>query len=94
VLFDLANRVNSGEKSLAQQLRDLGGLLGLLRRDPEAFLQGAAPIEVEEIERRIAERLEAKRRKDFKAADDIRTSLLDKGIVLEDSGSRTTWRRK
>jgi cysteinyl-tRNA synthetase len=33
-------------------------------------------------------------RKDFKAADDIRKKLLDKGVVLEDSGSTTTWRRK
>jgi cysteinyl-tRNA synthetase len=94
VLFDLANRVNGGEKSRAPQLRALGGLLGLLQRDAESFLQGGVAIGAEEIERLIAERREAKQRKDFKAADDIRTKLLDKGIVLEDSGATTTWRRK
>jgi len=94
VLFDLANRVNSGDKSLAPRLRALGGLLGLLQRDADAFLQGHAPLPVEEIERLIAAREEARRGKDFKAADDLRRKLLDKGIVLEDSGSKTTWRRK
>src|SRR5204863_2434528 len=33
VLFDLANRINAGEKALAPQLRALGGVLGLLQRD-------------------------------------------------------------
>jgi cysteinyl-tRNA synthetase len=94
VLFELANRINSGEKSLAPQLRALGGLLGLLQRAAEAFLQGEAPVPVEEIERLIAAREDARRSKDFKAADDLRRKLLDKGIVLEDSGSKTTWRRK
>jgi cysteinyl-tRNA synthetase len=41
VLFDLATRVNSGEKQLADQLKGLGGVLGLLQRDPAAFLRRA-----------------------------------------------------
>src|SRR5262245_24735682 len=40
VLFELASRVNSGEKRLAGQLKALGGVLGLLQRDPQQFLQG------------------------------------------------------
>jgi cysteinyl-tRNA synthetase len=51
------------------------------------------PVE-EWIAERIAARKAARQRKDFKAADDIRKELLDKGIVLEDSSSGTTWRRK
>jgi cysteinyl-tRNA synthetase len=38
VLFDLANRINAGEKALAAQLRGLGGVHGILQRDAEAFL--------------------------------------------------------
>ncbi|HEY7238002.1 MAG TPA: cysteine--tRNA ligase, partial [Burkholderiales bacterium] len=39
VLFELANRINGGEKHLVGQLKALGGVLGLLQRDPEAFFR-------------------------------------------------------
>jgi cysteinyl-tRNA synthetase len=92
VLFDLATRVNAGEKALASQLRGLGGVLGLLQRDAQEFLQGgeAEGWITEAIEARAA----ARKRRDFAEADRIRDTLLDKGIVLEDVGGRTTWRRK
>src|SRR5690606_14478752 len=92
VLFELAHRINAGEKSLAPQLRALGGVLGLLQRDPQAFLQGGEAEEwiTEAIEARAA----ARKRKDYAEADRIRASLLERGIVLEDVGGKTTWRRK
>jgi cysteinyl-tRNA synthetase len=41
VLFDLGNEVNkTGSVQLAAQLKTLGGVLGLLQRDPQEFLQG------------------------------------------------------
>ena len=93
VLFDLANRVNAGEKALAQQPRALGGVLGLLQRDPQQFLQGgeATPAWIAEA---VAAREAARKRKDYAEADRIRKALLDKGIVLEDVAGGTTWRRK
>jgi cysteinyl-tRNA synthetase len=90
VLFELANRINSGEKRLAGQLKALGGVLGFLQRDPVAFLQGKTEQWIEE---KIAERKAARSRKDYAAADRIRKELLEKGIVLEDKGGKTTWRR-
>ena len=94
VLFELANRVNSGEKNLAAQLKALGGVLGLLQREPESFLQGKpAGVSEEWIAAKIAEREAARKRKDYAAADRIRKELLDKGIVLEDKAGKTTWRR-
>jgi cysteinyl-tRNA synthetase len=90
VLFELANRINSGEKRLAGQLKALGGVLGLLQRDPVAFLQGKTEQWILE---RIAEREAARKRRDYAAADRIREELLEKGIVLEDKGGKTTWRR-
>jgi cysteinyl-tRNA synthetase len=62
----------------------------------EATVAGVGTVSVssEKIEELIEQRNQARMRKDFKAADDIRQELLDKGIVLEDSGSTTTWRRK
>ena len=94
VLFDLANRVNAGEKALAAQLRGLGGILGLLQREPRSFLQ-ARPAGVSEdwILSKIAEREAARRGKDYAAADRIRKELSDSGIALEDKGGKTTWRR-
>ena len=94
VLFELANRVNAGDKSVAPQLRALGGVLGLLQRDPESFLQGKpAGVSEEWIATKIGEREAARKRKDYAAADRIRKELLDKGIVLEDKAGSTTWRR-
>ncbi|HEY4173174.1 MAG TPA: DALR domain-containing protein, partial [Rhodopila sp.] len=45
------------------------------------------------IEDAIADRLAARKAKDFARADAIRTELADKGIVLEDGPKGTTWRR-
>jgi len=39
----------------------------------------------------IKERDEARGRKDFKRADEIRAELLEKGVVLEDTAKGTVW---
>ena len=91
VLFDLATRVNSGERQLAGQLRALGGVLGLLQRDAAEFLQGGGADAW--VLEGIAAREAARKRKDFAEADRIRQELLDKGVVLEDSAKGTSWRR-
>jgi cysteinyl-tRNA synthetase len=48
----------------------------------------------EEIEALLAERHEARKRRDFAASDRIRQELLDRGIVIEDTREGTKWRRK
>jgi cysteinyl-tRNA synthetase len=91
-LHQLANEVFRGKKEAANQLRALGAMLGILQRDAAQFLQGG---EVDAwVTERIASREAARKRKDFKAADDLRKELEARGIVLEDKGGRTTWRRK
>ena len=52
------------------------------------------PVPIEEIERLIEERHAARRRRDFKAADGIRNSLAERGILLEDNPAGTRWKRK
>jgi len=97
VLFELASEVNrTGSPVAARQLKGLAGVLGLLEREPQAFLQAGAPSGMSdaEVASAIAARAAAKQTKNFAEADRIRTELLDKGIVLEDKpGGVTEWRR-
>ena len=95
VLFDLANEVNrSRSEAAAGQLKSLAGALGLLQRDPPAFLQGAGgELAAEAIEQRIADRVAARKAKNFAESDRIRDELLAAGIILEDGPAGTTWRR-
>jgi cysteinyl-tRNA synthetase len=70
-----------------------GVLLGLLQQDPQAWLQGD-DAEAAEIDALIARRNAARKARDFARADDIRTQLAIKGVVLEDKPDGTTdWRR-
>lgn len=45
-----------------------------------------------EIEQLIQERQEARKKKDFKKADEIRDMLLEKGIILEDTREGVKWK--
>ncbi len=86
--------------ALAAELRSLGGLLGLLQQDPEAWFQGvtsasASGLDDAAIEARIAARLAARKAKDFAESDRLRDELAAQGILLEDKpGGVTTWRRR
>jgi len=93
VLFDLANEVNkTKDTATLGLLKGLAGVLGLLQRSPDAFLQGEATGELD-VEGLIQARLTAKKNKNFAEADAIRKQLADAGIVLEDTPQGTTWRR-
>ena len=98
VLFDLVTEVNRQRSPvLARQLRGLAGVLGLLNREPQAFLQGGVAsdgLSDAEVAHQIAARAQAKKDKNFAEADRIRGALLERGIVLEDKpGGLTEWRR-
>ena len=97
VLFELAGEVNrTGSVALAAMLRTLGGVLGLLQREPLAFLQGgqeAGDWDAERVEAAIVARREARTAKNWAESDRIRDELLAAGILLEDGPQGTTWRR-
>lgn len=87
VLFDLAAEINRGKSPvLATQLRSLAGVLGLLQREPQLFLQAspksAEELSVERIEALIADRVLAKREKNFAESDRIRSDLLAAGVEI------------
>jgi cysteinyl-tRNA synthetase len=95
VLFDLANEVNrSRSENSARLLKSLAGILGLLGRRAEAFLQvGPVTHTPESIQRLIEARFTARKAKNYAEADRIRKELESAGVILEDGPQGTTWRR-
>ena len=97
VLFELAaeaNRQKSAE--LSGLLKALAAVIGLLEREPMAYLQGGAGaggLDEAAIEQMIVDRAAAKKNKNFAEADRIRDELKAAGIVLDDSPQGTSWRR-
>jgi cysteinyl-tRNA synthetase len=101
VLFEMARQINTLKKennseessTLAKELVTLSGILGLLQDNPvNHFTQGIA-ISEKEIEGYILRRNQARDLKDFDLSDKIRDELLEKGIILEDKESGTTWKK-
>ncbi len=92
VLFELAAELNrSKAPAMSTLLRNLGGCLGLLQAEPQAFLLAGAVLDDAEIQHQIDLRSAAKLAKNFAQADLIRQALLQKGIALKDSPAGTTW---
>ena len=102
VLHEIVNNLNKSETEADKvryksELIASAEVLGLLYQDPEVWFKGASGekggLSESDIESKIAERLAAKKNKDYALADKIRGELKDAGIVLEDTPSGTTWKR-
>jgi cysteinyl-tRNA synthetase len=102
VMFDLVRALNSsidaGELSAADaaavraefdRFDRVLGILSLRRAEDER-----PPVPIEEIDHLIAARRAARLSRNFTEADRIRKELDGRGIVLEDTGSTTRWKRK
>lgn len=94
-IFELVKfaNVHVGEKNsqefigaVRREMIELSEILGLLVEKKEENLE----LEIENL---IAERQAARKARDFKRADEIRSQLLAQGIILEDTREGVKWKR-
>ncbi|AUN29340.1 cysteine--tRNA ligase [Niveispirillum cyanobacteriorum] len=102
VLHELANAYHkagddAGRMASASALKAATNLLGFLTQAPEAWFKwqpaGASGLDDAAIEQAIADRLAARKAKNFAEADRIRNDLAAQGVILEDGPKGTTWKR-
>ena len=98
LLFQLAKSINNTpdpkqKMKYGATLKKLSGVLGLLQDEPKNFFQFGATLSDEEIGQQIALRNAARDERDFQTADKIRDSLIEQGIILDDSSDGTTWKK-
>ena len=84
-----------------QRMRECAKVLGLLQRSPEEFFREHRRISLTllgidqaEVEGLIAERVQARKEKNWARADEIRDRLAEMSIVVEDKADGTRWRVK
>ena len=78
-----------GEYGVLDALVDFDRVLGLKLGEA---VEEASSLD-DEVEALIQERADARARKDWARADEIRKQLTEKGIALEDTASGTLWKR-
>ncbi len=96
-LFELVRIINTSRDSAAtsaelgpaqETLRTLAGVLGLRLEEKKSR---GGEVDDARINELVARRTEARQKKDWAASDDIRKTLEELGVKLEDSKDGTTW---
>ena len=98
-LFSITKSINSTEdeadrKKMASILKASASLLGLLSNNAEEWFKTSQTktISSEQIDQLISDRELARSQKDYKKADEIRETLLESGIIIEDGPKGVFWR--
>jgi cysteinyl-tRNA synthetase len=94
----LALRAGAAAVYVSRLLTELGGVLGLSLKAADKLHDFSSvervkvidssktPLDPQDVEKLILERRQARKKKDFKRADEIRDHLKDHGILIEDTG--------
>jgi cysteinyl-tRNA synthetase len=96
-IHDLKREVNTALDSCAIREDDRHEILALVERFNSVlnvFPDEEPSMLDEDIQRLIDERQEARHRRDFARADEIRDRLAARGIVLEDTRDGVRWKRR
>src|SRR5918998_4430824 len=96
-VHNLTREVNTALACAGLREDDKRGLLELIARFDSVLNVFGRPVREmldSEVQSLIDERQEARRRRDFSRADDIRDRLLERGIVLEDTRDGVRWKRR
>jgi cysteinyl-tRNA synthetase len=98
LLFELASE---GSAKSASSIMTIGKVLGLFASGKEVFFDQQQALKAAKsglseaaIDALIAAREQARKDRDFGAADKIRDDLIAQGVVLEDGPGGTSWHRK
>jgi cysteinyl-tRNA synthetase len=101
-ILDEGGDSRQGDGFLATLTADLvrmGGILGILQHSWQVFFEQRGQRRLEKvaispdaIDALVAERTDARKKKDWKRADEIREQLEKDGIVLEDKADGTHWK--
>ena len=80
-------------------LVEVGNVLNIFNKSPEQWYSALMKVKnvgfsEDDIRRKIAERQDARQKKDWALADAVRKELEEKGIVLEDKKDTTRWKIK
>ena len=96
-IHDLTRDVNTAlarKKLGAENKRELLDLFSRFDLVLNIFGEDPAEILDNEIQKLIDERQEARRRRDFGRADELREVLVERGIILEDTKDGVRWKRR
>ena len=93
-LYNAAVRGDKKSKTLFNNACRLLGLFNINKDEWNDFKKLNTNISEEIILKMINKRDEAKKNKNFDLADKIRNELSDKGVSIEDSKGKTTWKFK
>ncbi len=102
LLDDKALRASEGTKEILTSYRErlgrVAGITGLFGEDPETFLQKLRTrrcenlhIDTRKVEDLLAQRLEARKNKDFQRSDEIRAQIAALGVEVRDTPEGQVW---
>ncbi len=93
-LYNSASKGNEEKRLEFNQACKLLGLFNVSKKEWESSKKSKISVSESYIEKKIKERMKAKKIGNFSLADKIREELLSKGIMIEDQKGKTIWKAK